>query len=155
VKRIVDKSEKYKISISDAPESALRNQIHEHIKSFNDAISENHRAARVSGTLPLNIIVWDNSGSLVGGLIADTYWGWLDIDDFWIAEEMRGNGLGKRLLEIAEQEAVARSCLYAQLKTFSFQARGFYEKCGYRVTGVLQDYPPGHALYWMRKELKR
>ena len=39
------------------------------------------------------------------------------------------------------------------LKTFSFQARGFYEKNGYRVTGVIEEYPPGESFFWMVKEL--
>lgn len=40
-----------------------------------------------------------------------------------------------------------------QLRTFGFQARGFYEKQGYRVVGALEDYPPGNAMFWMRKDL--
>ena len=33
------------------------------------------------------------------------------------------------------------------------EARGFYEKCGYRVIGQLDEYPPGGSFYWMRKDL--
>ena len=39
------------------------------------------------------------------------------------------------------------------LSTFSFQARDFYQRHGYRVVGQLDDYPPGETFYWMRKEL--
>ena len=39
------------------------------------------------------------------------------------------------------------------VKTFSFQARDFYEKNGYRVTDRLDDYSPGESFYWMVKEL--
>jgi hypothetical protein len=38
------------------------------------------------------------------------------------------------------------------LRTFSFQARRFYEKEGYRVVGELADYLPGETLYWVRKD---
>ena len=38
------------------------------------------------------------------------------------------------------------------LTTFSFQARGFYEKYGYCVAGAMEDYPPGATYFWMRKE---
>ena len=58
------------------------------------------------------------------------------------------------MLDAAEAEARARGCLRARLSTFDFQARGFYEKQGYRVVGTLADYPPGGAMYWMRKELE-
>jgi hypothetical protein len=37
------------------------------------------------------------------------------------------------------------------LDTFSFQARGFYEKLGYRAVGVLDNHPAGHQHYFMTK----
>ena len=33
------------------------------------------------------------------------------------------------------------------------QARGFYEKRGYRCFGELTEYPPGFARYFMTKPL--
>lgn len=132
----------------------VRREIHEQIKAFNDAISEPHRTARKPEAVrPLHILLRDQDGRLLGGLIADSYWGWLDVDDFWLDETMRGQGLGRAMLLAAEKEAISRGCRYAKLETFSFQARGFYEKCGYRVIGQLDEYPPGGSFYWMRKDL--
>ena len=37
--------------------------------------------------------------------------------------------------------------------TFSFQARPFYEKLGYRVFGTLENHPSGHQHYLMTKKL--
>ena len=54
----------------------------------------------------------------------------------------------------AEQEARRRGCRYAQLTTYSFQARGFYEKLGYSVVGQMDDYPPGRRSLWMRKDFE-
>jgi hypothetical protein len=42
-------------------------------------------------------------------------------------------------------------CTDAFLDTFSFQARGFYEKLGYRVFGGLDNHPAGHQHYFMTK----
>ena len=53
----------------------------------------------------------------------------------------------------AEAEAIRRGCLGAWLDTFSFQARGFYERLGYAVFGALADYPPGHDRFFMQKPL--
>ncbi len=139
--------------LNDQPDLEFRNFIHERIKSFNDSISAHHREARKGGVQPLLIQVSNSNGKFVGGLIADTYWGWLDIDDFWIDERYRGKGLGKEMLETAEKEALIRDCRYAQLKTFSFQAREFYEKNDYIIVGELRDYPPGQSFFWMRKDL--
>jgi GNAT superfamily N-acetyltransferase len=77
----------------------------------------------------------------------------LDVDDFYIAEEYRGQGIGTSVLQKAKAIAIKRGCTRCVLSTFEFQARVFYEKQGYSVSGKLQDYPPGSAYYWMRKEL--
>jgi hypothetical protein len=42
-----------------------------------------------------------------------------------------------------------RGCHSAWLDTFSFQARGFYEKRGYEEFGQL-DYPPDHHRHLCR-----
>ena len=65
----------------------------------------------------------------------------------------RGAGNGTRLLQAAEAYAVERGCFAATLETHSFQARPFYEKYGYQVFATLDDWPPGHAKYFMRKQL--
>lgn len=142
------------LSLSDSNDPQLRGEIHKQIKAFNDAKSEPHRLARQEGGLhPLHILLRDESGNLNGGLIADTYWSWLDIDDFWLVEVMRGKGIGRLMLQAAESEAIVRGCRFAKLEPFSFQARGFYEKCGYRIVGQLDNYPPGQSFYWMQKDL--
>jgi hypothetical protein len=53
----------------------------------------------------------------------------------------------------AESEAIVRGCHHAWLDTFEFQARGFYERLGYRCFGELNDYPTGFARYFMKKAL--
>jgi GNAT superfamily N-acetyltransferase len=141
------------LSLSDTQDLDVRDHIHEQIKAFNDATSEPHRKARQDGVRPLHILLRDEKGKLRGGLIADTYWNWLDIDDFWLEESARRWGHGRRMLQAAEREAIARGCRFAKLETFSFQARGFYEKCGYKVVGQLDEYPPGQSFFWMHKEI--
>jgi ribosomal protein S18 acetylase RimI-like enzyme len=62
-------------------------------------------------------------------------------------------GAGRRLMMEAEAEALRRGCCAAELDTFSFQARGFYERLGYSVFGALEDYAPGQSRFYMRKRL--
>ncbi len=102
---------------------------------------------------PLTVTARTADGTLAGGVTGFTQWRWLYVDYLWVAEDRRRSGLGSRLLHTAEEEAVRRGCQGARLNTFDFQAPDFYEKHGYRPCGVLEDYPPGHRLIWLRKTL--
>ena len=95
----------------------------------------------------------DAEGGLLGGLIAATYWGWLDIQVCWLAESVRGQGYGRRMLAMAEAEARRRSCPHAFVDVPGFQTVGFFEHLGYRTFGTLEDRPPGHRTHFMRKDL--
>jgi GNAT superfamily N-acetyltransferase len=90
---------------------------------------------------------------IVGGLVGETFFGWLFVALLWIADEHRGKGFGKSLIETAEEEARRRGARNAYLDTFSFQAPGFYEKLGYRAFGRLDEFPAGYHRLWMTKAL--
>jgi ribosomal protein S18 acetylase RimI-like enzyme len=135
----------------------LANEIHQRIKTHNRTAqrdlyfdSDGHEVQYQPFVLALR----DLDGELLAGLSAGTAWSSMLIEDLWVADWLRGQGIGSELLRRAEAEAHVRGCGFVWLRTFSFQARGFYEKLGYRVVGTLEDYPPGHAFYTMRKDLK-
>jgi GNAT superfamily N-acetyltransferase len=65
--------------------------------------------------------------------------------------ELRGQGLGSRLLAAAEAEAWRRDCLGVFLDTFEYQALPFYQRHGYELFGTLDGYPPGWRQYHVRK----
>jgi len=88
---------------------------------------------------------------IVAGLIGFTHWNWLHIRFLWVAESLRRQSLGRRLVLAAEYEARRRGCAHVHLDTFSFQAVPFYERLGYTVFGRLDDYPPGHTKVFLQK----
>jgi GNAT superfamily N-acetyltransferase len=102
---------------------------------------------------PLILFVRDAHGTVVGGLLGGTIWHWLYVDILWLSDALRGQGYGSRLLAEAERMALERGCIGAHLDTMSFQALGFYERHGYRVYGVLDNFPPGHCKYLLQKPL--
>lgn len=102
---------------------------------------------------PLVILIRDAIGEIVGGLVGKTHWGWLFISHLWVTESLRGQGYGRELMLKAEQEAKKRYCAHAWLDTFSFQALGFYERLGYQIFGVLEDYPQEHKRYFLQKQI--
>lgn len=91
--------------------------------------------------------------SIMGGIIAETHWNWLFINLMWLREELRGQGYGHKLLLAAEAEGRKRGATHAYLDTFSFQAPEFYQKHGYEIFGVLEDFPPGHRRLYLTKQL--
>lgn len=93
----------------------------------------------------------DAAGAVQGGMIARISWQWLYVETIAVAPALRGGGWGSRLMDAAEAVARGRGCTGARLDTYSFQARGFYEKRGYRVVGTIEDCPPGHARHTMAK----
>ena len=140
-------------TISQNEEEEFTKFLKSKIKEFNNDKSLPHKNVRAPGSITsLNLILKDEAGNFIGGLAASTYWGWLDIDDFFIPKELRGNGTGTELLKTAESIAIQRGCHSAFLSTFEFQARTFYERHGYYITGKLEGYPPGSTYYWMRKD---
>lgn len=102
---------------------------------------------------PLRIFLRDADGRVAAGLLGESYWGWLHINIFWLEEAARRQGFGSQLLAMAEDEGRRRGCKYAFLDTLSFQARPFYERNGYELFATQDDYPLGHARYFLKKAL--
>jgi GNAT superfamily N-acetyltransferase len=117
-------------------------------------IAYNREHAEAPDFHPLVLSARSSSGEIIGGLAGQTGWRWLQVDLLWVASPFRRQGVGRRLLRVAEGEAARRGCLHAHLDTFDFQARRFYEREGYIVFGVQADYPPGHQRFYFRKALK-
>jgi GNAT superfamily N-acetyltransferase len=93
-------------------------------------------------------------GQLAGGILATLYcWKCLSIEALIVNEEHRGQGIGSRLLGFVEGEARKMGCTLAHLDTFDFQAKDFYLKRGYEAFGVLDDCPPGHKRFFLKKSL--
>ncbi len=138
---------KIEIEMSPAPEDeqvvwgGLRQHNNEQVPSDGDAI--------------FAVFLRGAEGTVLGGVLAKSGRGWLHMNILWVDPSVRGKGHGTRLVAAAEEESRRRGCHSAYLDTFSYQARPFYERCGYEVFGTLDDYPEGHQRFFMRKSLKR
>jgi uncharacterized protein (DUF924 family)/GNAT superfamily N-acetyltransferase len=107
----------------------------------------------ISTYYPVGFFLKSPRGEWLGGLMGEIWGGWLHVKFLWVDWSARSRGNGTRLLRAAEDYAVERGCIASTLETHSFQARPFYEKCGYEVFGILEHYPPGHSKFFLRKWL--
>ncbi len=136
------------IALSDKPDEAALRAIENGIVAFNDAAAGPHNRR------PLILSVRRaGEAEAAGGLVGRTRFGWLFVALLHLPADLRRQVLGVELLRRAEAEARARGCVGVHLDTYSFQARGFYEKQGYAVFGALPDCPPGHARFFLSKRL--
>jgi GNAT superfamily N-acetyltransferase len=134
-----------KFSVEENPTPAELNVIERALVEHNESKSEPRN------NTPLTIFLRTAEGQIVGGLRGNTVWGWLFVSQLWVAEELRGQDYGTKLMAAAEREAQTRGCHAAYVDTFSFLALGFYQKVGYTVFGVLEDFPKGHTRYFLKK----
>jgi GNAT superfamily N-acetyltransferase len=125
------------------------------IRNVVETILINHNVASTGQTewYPVAFFHKDENGEVLGGLIGDIWAAWLHVRMLAVAKPVRGQGFGKELMKRAEIYAVEHGCTDAFLDTFSFQARPFYERLGYRVFGMLENHPVGHQRYFMTKKL--
>jgi GNAT superfamily N-acetyltransferase len=143
----VDLPQGLSLSVEDRPAAA-------DCEAINDALTEFNRPflrGPVFGRI--GVFVRNETRTVVAGLDASFYAGWMFVSNLWVHAELRRRGVGRRLLQEAERRALARGCHSAWLDTFSFQAPGFYQRLGYEVFGTL-DYPPDVRRFFLKKRLK-
>jgi GNAT superfamily N-acetyltransferase len=103
----------------------------------------------------VRIIMKNEENENIGGLLGNTRFATLYINDIWINEDERKKGYGRELIQMAENKAKELGCKYSSLGTFDvLKVKRFYKKIGYRVTSKNKDSPEGLIGYWFTKKLK-
>jgi GNAT superfamily N-acetyltransferase len=131
--------------LTDQPPDSLRDLLGSGITAANEA------SLGAAERQPLAILIRDK-GETIGGLLGRTGYRRLFVELLFVPEQMRGQGLGEKILRQAEDEARKRGCLGVWLETFSADARRFYLRNGYRVFGEIADYPPGNTRYFLTRD---
>lgn len=93
-------------------------------------------------------------GAIVGGLTGYVLYGWMFVQFIAVAEEFRGQGLGKMLMEQAEDWARKHGLGGMWLDTFAFQAPDFYRSLGFTEFGTIEDHPAGSRRIFFQKRLR-
>jgi GNAT superfamily N-acetyltransferase len=93
------------------------------------------------------------SGDIEAGISGYTWGGCCYVAYLWVAESLRGQGIGTELLNSVEQYARGKACVVIFVSTHSFQAPAFYARHGYDEVARVSDHPVGHASLFYAKRL--
>jgi N-acetylglutamate synthase-like GNAT family acetyltransferase len=99
------------------------------------------------------ILALKQNGKLLGGAECASTWDWMVVKLLWVDQACRKKGHGTKIIELIEKEAIRRKCVGVHLDTYSFQAKDFYLKLGYKVFGLIENHPKGHSRYYLNKVL--
>lgn len=134
------------IRITTSPSESEVARIHQSLINYNlQFFSEDIHS-------PLAVF-YEQEGEILGGITGSTLGNWLRINYFWLEESLRKQGIGSQLIQAMENKAKELGAKYAQVDTFSSQAKPFYEKQGYQVISTLIEYPIKHERYYFMKAL--
>ncbi len=133
--------------IDDHPDPPDLEFLEDQINAYNVAVTG------IVDWYPLAIFVRDAAGQIVAGVNGGMWAGYLEIKNLWVREDLRGQGVGRRLLLAAEQEALRRGCTQVLLDTHDFQAPDVYRRLGYTIFGTFEGIGGRHTRYYLRKTL--
>ena len=132
------------LNFDETPTPELRAALAREINDFHSRTVPHHSRR-------FGLRVTDGPDALMAGLVGVISWEWLFIEALWVGDSLRGQGVGRHLMQRAEAHALAGGCHSAWLDTF--QARPFYEALGYEVFGELDRFPGSQSHYFMRRRL--
>lgn len=136
-----------KVALEDDSGDALQNGLMAGMRAFNAAAVPGLKSHKIAAA------VRDETGALHGGVIGRLSGDSVYMEIVWNDETVRGTGLGRKMMQLVEDEAKRLGAVEAWLYTMSFQAKPFYEKLGYRQFAELPWLHGAHARHFMRKDL--
>lgn len=111
--------------------------------------ASNAAAAPLQDVMPLACFARLPSGAVVGGAVGRTWGECCELQQLWVDEAQRRQGIGADLVRAFEARAEARGCRTFYLETFSFQAPSLYRSLGYQVAVALEGFAPGIVKFLM------
>jgi GNAT superfamily N-acetyltransferase len=124
----------------------------EDVQFLNDRIMEYAKQKKQMKQLEFfAFYVRDENGRIVGGCAGDNMYGGLFVGQLWVAEELRGQGYGTRLMAEAEKLAIESKCNFMAVNTMDWEALDFYKKIGFFVEFERHGFDKNSIFYFLRK----
>jgi GNAT superfamily N-acetyltransferase len=126
---------KAKHDLSPDEVAAVEHRLYEH----------NREATGARDGRNLGFVIRDESGDVIGAALGHSWAGIAELKLLWVAEEHRGRGMGRALLNSFVDEARSRAVKRIWLASYAFQAPLFYERAGFVLVVDIKDWPIGHT----------
>ena len=126
----------------------------EDIQVLGDGIMEYAKQQR--GLNPLDFFAFfirDETNTIMGGCNGCTLYGSLYLDQLWVSDSIRHQGMGTQLIEAAFQYGKDKGCTFATVNTMDWEALGFYQKAGFIIEFERHGFLKDSIFYFLRKEL--
>lgn len=104
-------------------------------------------------TNPFAYFIKDQNDKIVAGLKGFIYYGCLEIDLLWVADEFRHKGWGTILIRETENLGREKNCKFISVNTMEWEALTFYQKLGYQIEFVQGGYEKDTKMCYLRKNL--
>lgn len=95
----------------------------------------------------------DENNQIVGGCGGDNMYGCFYVGQLWVAELLRGQGYGTRLMQAAEKLARACNCRFMAVNTMDWEALDFYKNLGFYIEFERRGFDNNSIFYFLRKDL--
>ena len=145
------------IKLEVSKEQNFKQYIRERLHAYNREkcayIAQNSKIEPSNEFQNCHVILKEDE-TIIGGAIGHIAYAWYFLDDLWVEETYRKQGLGTKLIKKIEEVVKKEQLMGVRMETWNFRARGFYEKLGYEVYATFEDCPPGTVDYFLRKKIK-
>ena len=135
------------ISVTNTPDNETVDIINDHLTAFNEA------ELGAMDRILLTVVVRDEGGAVQAGINGQTAWGWLYVQRLWVSETLRGQGVARRMLAAAEEEARRRGCHSAYIDTINPVALKTYQRHGFIEYGRIEKFVAGRDRIFLQKKL--
>jgi GNAT superfamily N-acetyltransferase len=109
-------------------------------------------AASLQDVQGLSCFAHAPSGQVIGGAIGRTWGACCELQQLWVHEAHRRQGLGAALVSAFHARAETRGCQTFYLTTFSFQAPRLYQSLGYQMVATVDGFAPGVRKHTMVRQ---
>lgn len=141
---------KIKAEKSDFNRKFLQNRLNEDLRNKNQALYEAKLKSK-GNVISFYAYADDEIIGGVVGVVEPT--SWVKLEAIFIAEKYRHLDLGIRLIEQLSKAASKKSCIGLMAEVLDCQNLQFFEKVGFTTFGKLDNCPPQHCVYYMKKVL--